>query len=532
MEAVGFAKIVCIAAVFGIGTATASPAQTFTVLSTFSGPNGADSVAPLVQATDGNFYGTTEIGGMYDNGGTIFRVTPDGKLGTIYNFCPPPGCTTGMNPFSGLAQAPNGNLYGTAAFGGTGISTEQCGGLSCGTVFEITPAGKLTALYNFCSHMNRQGTCTDGAIPRALALGPNGNVYGVTLAGGTGNNINCGEYDDCGTIFEITPSGALTTLHNFCLHATRLEYCPDGANPNSLVVANDGNFYGTTPVGGSNETPDCTTGCGAIFRITPAGKFSLLFSFCFNLNDQSCQTGAFPQAALIQGTDGNLYGTTRSGGAHDEGTVFRVTLQGQLTTLYSFCAQSNCTDGENPEGALVQGTDGNFYGTTMHGGTNSASDCLSSSCGIIFELSPSGNLTTLYNFCSAANCTDGALPLAGLVQGTDGIFYGTSSEGGDNSCTNFYFSSGCGTVFALSTGLAPFVEANPNYGAVGRVVNILGNNLTGATSVTFNGVAAMFNVISNTYLKAEVPSGATTGTIEVTTPSGTLNSSVAFQVLQ
>jgi hypothetical protein len=145
-------------------------------------------------------------------------------------------------------------------------------------------------------------------------------------------------------------------------------------------------------------------------------------------------------------------------------------------------------------------------------------------------MSPSGQLTTLHTFCSQTNCGDGAANsdgYQGVIQATNGTFYGLTEFGGSTGCGGI----GCGTVFSIDMGLGPFVEAFPNGGKTGRVIGILGNNLTGTTSVTFNGMSAAFDVLSDTHIRATVPEGATSGTIEVTTPSGTLNSNVAFQVL-
>jgi uncharacterized repeat protein (TIGR03803 family) len=191
-----------------------------------------------------------------------------------------------------------------------------------------------------------------------------------------------------------------------------------------------------------------------------------------------------------------------------------------FTTLVSF----NKTNGANP-GGLVQASDGNFYGTTPEGGTNTTS-CYGNGCGTVFKITPGGTLTTLYSFCSKSGCTDGANP-GGLIQATNGNFYGTTADGGTSSACS---SPGCGTVFVLSVGLGPFVETRPTSGKVGAAVIILGNNLTGATSVTFNGRAAAFRVVSNTEITTMVPRGATTGPVKVKTPSGTLTSNVNFRV--
>ncbi len=200
------------------------------------------------------------------------------------------------------------------------------------------------------------------------------------------------------------------------------------------------------------------------------------------------------------------------------GTVFKLTPAGKLTTMYSFCAQSNCTDGMFPAG-LIEATDGNFYGTTSGGGAN-LPNCpgLLTTCGTVFKITPTGQLTTLYTFIGP----DGAGPEAGLIQSTDGNFYGTTAWGGTYNS---------GTAFRISMGLAPFVRLQITSGKVGQARIILGQGLTGTTNVSFNGVPASFTVYSDTALLAKVPAGATTGSVTVTTPSGTLTSNVAFQVI-
>ena len=223
-----------------------------------------------------------------------------------------------------------------------------------------------------------------------------------------------------------------------------------------------------------------------------------------------------PYDGLIQAPDGNFYGTT--GGSLctsvNCGTIFKITPDGNFTNLYTFCAQAGCSDGATPTAGLIQATDGNLYGTTTVGGAGNQ--------GTVFEITTASQLTTLYNFCTQQDCPDGKSPFGGLLQATDGNFYGTTYQGGSN------FS---GTVFKVSTGLGPFVRATPNSGKVGAKVSILGTNLNGATSLSFNGTAASFTVVSSSQITTKVPAGATTGTVTVTTPgNGTLNSNVAFRV--
>ena len=309
-----------------------------------------------------------------------------------------------------------------------------------------------------------------------------------------------------GTVFKVTPAGALTTLYSFCALAA----CADGELPQApLIQATDGNFYGTTPGGGVH-------GAGTVFRITPTGVLTTLHSF-------DATDGANPYSGLVQASNGAFYGTTADGGRRDEGTIFEMTPSGKLKTIYNFCSIPYCPDGVVPYAGLIQANDGRFYGTTDAGGATNS--------GVIFKITVNGTLTTLYSFCAEGypNCTDGGNPFAGLLQGTDGNFYGTTFEGGDPTCTT---NLGCGSVFSLSTGLTSFVKSLPGAGKVGARIGILGTDLTGATQVTFNGTAAQFTVQSPTLIVTLVPAGATSGTIQVTLPNGTLSSNVPFYVLR
>jgi uncharacterized repeat protein (TIGR03803 family) len=452
--------------------ATAATAQTkFTTLLSFEGTNGANPhYVYLVQGTDGKLYGTTYV--STGSGGTVFKITTGGALTTIYTFCPSgEPCTHGAQPDAGLVLATNGNFYGTTMNAGANSN-------SVGTVFQITPAGKLTTLHNFDS--------TDGDEPEVgLIQASSGKLFGTTTIGGSSN---------VGTIFDITTAGSFTSLHSFV--GTDGDY-PDG----KLVQATDGNFYGTTK--------EVSSGDGTVFKITPAGKLTTLHKF-----DET--DGGGPTSGLVQATNGNFYGTTSGGGAHTSGTVFQITPAGKLTTLYSFCAKTDCADGANPSAGLIQANDGNLYGTTFSGGAN-----CNGGCGTLFKITTSGAFTKLYDFCSKSACADGSQPQGGLVQHTNGTLYGTTYYGGTD---------GLGTVFSLSVGLAPFVETLPTSGAVGSKVIILGTALTGATGVSFDGTAATFKVVSGSEITTTVPAGATTGTVKVTTPSGTLSSNVAFVV--
>jgi len=397
----------CIIVLFCFAAAIASPAQGifFTTLANFDYTNGSFPSGTLVQASDGNFYGTANDSGA--NGvGTVFKVTAAGTLTTLHSF----DGGDGAYPVSGVVQGSDGNFYGTTVVGGAD------GG---GVIFKITPRGTLTTFYNFCSQPN----CTDGDETRAgLVQASDGNFYGTTFLGGADNSCPVWNGDGCGTAFKITPAGTLTTLYSFCDQPN----CADGANPYAgLVQGSDGNFYGTAQYGGNLGCDSSGFGCGTVFKITASGTLTTLHTF-------DGPEGAWPYAALVRGSDGDLYGTASGGGTNNAGTIFKISTVGTLTTLYNFCSQPNCADGSIPENELVQASDGNFYGTVGGGGANS--------WGVVFKITPGGSMTTLYNFCSQPYCADGGGPRAGLVQATDGNFYGTTTAGGTD---------GLGTVFRL-----------------------------------------------------------------------------------
>jgi uncharacterized repeat protein (TIGR03803 family) len=317
----------------------------------------------LTMGNDGNFYGTAWGGGS--NGvGTIFKMTTGGTftISELISF----SYGNGENPPAALTLGNDGNFYGTTRAGGY---TNLDGGFGYGTVFKVTPTGVLTTLVSFAN--------TNGGLPYSgLTLGNDGNFYGTTYYGGTNGNY--------GTVFKVTTNGTLTMLVSFAN--------TNGANPYAaLTLGNDGNFYGTTSRGGTNGSP----GYGTVFNVTTNGTLTRLVSFA-NTN------GANPQAALTLGEDGNFYGTTAGGGTNgSHGTLFKVTANGTLTTLVSF----NNTNGAAPEAPLTFGQDGNLYGVTVAGGTNSA---YCAGCGgyeysgTVFELimppPPSIGITMFSNF--------------------------------------------------------------------------------------------------------------------------------------
>lgn len=382
-------------------------------------PNG-----PLLQASDGNFYGTTRSGGNMTCPpsssprycGVIFKMTPDGTESVLYSFGSVPN--DGFAADGRLIQGADGALYGVTALGG-----EYGGG---GTIFRITLDGEYAVLHSF-------GAPGEGYVPvGGLTEAGDGNFYGVTSNGGANHCFQIPAADgNCGTIFRMTPDGVVTQLYSFGSSIA------DGVEPlHPPVEASDGNFYGTTVSGGANScsTSGATNNCGTVYRMTPAGEVTILHSFGASRED-----GIAPQGSLIQAGDGALYGTTPSGGggpclfAFFCGTVFRMTLAGEVTTLHAF-ALASVQEGYGPSPNLALGADGNLYGTTVSGG-----DGPRGSTGTVFRIALDGTKTTLYSF-GEANVEPGG-PEGGLIQGSDGAFYGTTFYDG-------MFSSG--TIFKLT----------------------------------------------------------------------------------
>jgi uncharacterized repeat protein (TIGR03803 family) len=387
-----FAKIAFLLLVFCVATPLASPAQTLTTLHSFSYADGAYPRDALIQGADGILYATTEGGGStncnninQDGCGTIFKITTAGAFTSVYSFCTQPPCQVGYQPWGSLFQASDGNFYGTSNQGGHGW------------VFKMTPTFGVSGLHMF--------TGGDGAYPfGALLEGPDGNLYGTTSGD---------EFRTNGTVFKITTAGVLTNLHIFM--------GSDGDSPvSNLVLGPDGFFYGTTLYGGNNN---CNFGCGTIFKVSSGGDFSTIHMF-------TGADGSQPSAGLALGIDGNLYGTT-TGTSGGPATVFKISLGGTLTTIHNFTG----SEGFGSTGSLLLASDGNFWGTTASGGNQE---------GTIFKVTPGGTLTTIHSFRSDG--ADGAMPAGGLLQASDGNFYGTTSAGGAHAPN--------GTVFMLTGPMA------------------------------------------------------------------------------
>jgi uncharacterized repeat protein (TIGR03803 family) len=398
---------------------------TYSVLYSFCSEGGAsctdgtEPVAGLIEDSSGNLYGTTEGGGangIYD--GTVFKVGASGEETVLYSF---DAGAAGNGPVAGLIEDSAGNLYGTTS----------------AAVFKLNTSGQLKVLHAF-------GGSPDGEGPGSgLIEDSDGNLYGTTQGGGANGSANSGFGG--GTVFKVDSSGNETVLYSFC----SLANCTDGEQPLAgLVLDSAGNVYGTTQLGG-NSNSDCNggnsnDGCGVVFEVSPAGKETVLYSFC---SVADCADGSNPVAGLLMDSSGNLYGTTLSGGSSAIfGTVFKLDTAGKETVLHSF---TGSPDGDVPRGGLVEDSAGNLYGTTSDGGANSEAD-FGQGGGTVFKVDTAGGETVLYSFCSATDCTDGLQPYAGLYLDSSGNLYGTTSYGGANTAANGNL--GGGTVFKLAAG--------------------------------------------------------------------------------
>jgi uncharacterized repeat protein (TIGR03803 family) len=415
-----------------------------------------------------------------------------------------------------IAQGRDGNLYTTSANGGTGNN---------GTMFKVTPSGTLSVVYSF--NFDPGNTPFSG-----VTLGTDGNFYGTTELNGEGP----------GTAYKITPKGVATALHYFgnsgdgaCPYAAPIEAADgdyygttttvcgfgsqstvykltsagvlttlytftDGSNVTSPVVQGaDGNFYGTSASGGAN-------GDGAIFKMTPSGTVTILHNF-------TGTDGSAAYAGLIQASDENFYGVTYTGGSANAGVIFKVTSSGTYTVLHNL---NGTTDGNGPFSSVTQATDGKLYGTANAGG--------SSKLGTLFSVTTSGTFTVLVNF----NGTNGSIPNSHMKQNTNGVLYGDTYQGGNLSlCSN----NGCGVVYSLSIGAKPFINLESTSGKVGSKIGILGQGFSKSSTVKFGGVTATsFKLTGTTFILATVPAGAVDGKVTVTTGSTTLTSLQTFIV--
>jgi uncharacterized repeat protein (TIGR03803 family) len=593
----------------------------YNVLHNFDSLNTSDGASPeagLIRGGDLNYYGTTQDGGQNNNSGTVVQVTPTGQVNVLHSF-DYLNASDGDAPVASLVLGPGGYFYGTTAYGGQ-YAQHAVAGYNGGIIFKIDTSGNYTVLHSF-----NPNSTADGNTPvSALVVGTDGNLYGTTSLGGLYGN---------GTVFEIAPDGTgFKLLHSFNPNDTT-----DGAQPDAaLVVGSDGTFYGTTVGGGQYRTENAPIGYGTVFSITSGNTFALLHSF----NGNSTTDGNSPETPLILAGDGNLYGTTYLGGLYGDGTIFEITPTTKaFTQLHSFMPNSTA-DGYLPESALLLGSDGSLYGTTELGGlydygtiykltvpgaggthppptvtsfTPSSGPVGTSvtitgtnftgATAVLFSGTPAATFTvnsavsisvivpagattgtiavttaggkaisgTQFNVTAInvsvkslvfspavvppeGNTTgtitlSGAAPVGGApVVLTEGTFtIGTYTVPADSATTTapltfnqfaalgvytftatYNSTSAFGTVLlANPPGITSFT---PSGAAVGTSVVIAGGYFTGATSVSFHGTAASFTVNADTSITAVIPTGATTGTVSITTPGGTTTSTTVFFV--
>jgi uncharacterized repeat protein (TIGR03803 family) len=384
------------------GSSPASTTSHFSILYTFK--DGADGAAPnggLVRDTSGRLYGTTVTGGGSAYTGVVFDVDQKGNENVLHTF----NGFDGQTPEAGVVRDAAGNIYGTTLNGGSSDN---------GVVFKVDTGGNETVLHSFGG--------SDGLNPQSsLVRDAAGNLYGTTQIGGS--------FGD-GVVFKVDASGNETVLHSF--DGT------DGNYPVAGVIRDSaGNLYGTTIFGGNSG---CNMGCGVVFELHPNGTETLLHSF-------AGMDGQWPEAGLVQDSAGNLYGTTFNGGASSCfdgcGVVFKLDQRGKESIVHRFyrcvtCA-SSIRDGINPVGSLVRDANGNLYGTTLSGGGDS-SVCSSTGCGIVFEINSGGTESVLHSF----NGTDGSAPVGALVRDSAGNIFGATAAGGSSSCVY-----GCGLIFKI-----------------------------------------------------------------------------------
>jgi len=421
--------VVAAAAMLGSRSVGAAPQSAPTVklrtLYQFQGASSGDGAVPgagVIVDEQGNLYGTTEYGGTAtcDTGslagcGTMFKVDPTGKETFVFSF----DGTNGFYPQGSLIKDASGNLYGTTADGGGNGFPD-----GPGNVFKIDKKGQETVLYAFTGYPD------DGSAPGAgVTFDADGNLYGTTSEGGA----NCGS---CGTVFEVDRAGKETVLYTFTDGAS-------GHSPTSRLIRDaQVNLYGTTLRGaGAGD-------CGTVFKLDTVGNLTVLHTFEGNPDGCNPSRGVIPDAA------GNLYGTTDNGGSSPEcshgcGVVYKLDPTGKETILHMFTPGGEDEDGSTPYAPPTLGRDGNLYGTTFEGGGSSNCSPAYNGCGTVYKIDKNGNETILYHFTGGA---DGAIPLGWLVPDGKGHVFGTASAGGNTSeCSgNHNRASGCGTVFEIT----------------------------------------------------------------------------------
>ncbi len=459
-----FPKLVVFALTFALlAVPTLALAQTYSVVTNLftTGITGPNSPATIAQGRDGNLYSSGLGGGAFNNGG-VYSVTPGGTYNTFWSV---PSIDLGF--YGGVILGTDGSFYGVTAQRGTNGS---------GTVFKLSSTGVETILHAFSD----TGDGGNPATPPVQAA--DGNYYGVTEGQ---------PFLPSPTMYKITAAGVFSTVHTF-------NNTTEGYNISAgLIQGTDGNLYGCTVYGGTGNA-------GTIFKITTSGVVTVLHAFTGLADGNGCYY------TLVQGTDGKLYGTAGSG-TFGAGIVFKITTSGSYSAIHQI---NGTTDGFGIKSGLIQATDGNFYGVTQNQG--------SATNGTLYKITSTGTYTVVHNFDSPT----GDIPASAPYQHTNGILYGSTTYGGSGA------NSGAGVFYSLNISAAPFAKLLTKSGKVGSTVEILGQGFTGSTAVSFGGVnATSFSVTSDTYMTANVPTAAKTGTVSVTRPSGALTSLIQFKII-
>jgi uncharacterized repeat protein (TIGR03803 family) len=522
-------------AVLALAASTLLQAQTYTDLFDFDGTNhGCCSIYPgmLAQGRDGNLYGTTLQGGA-NSRGAIFKSTLSGTVTLLHSF----NLTDGASPQGGLSLAADGNFYGSTTSGGSH---------SAGTIFKITPSGTFSVIYNFSNGIDDRGFPRNSPVP-----GPDGALYGTTVEGsnstvykvttsGTLRTIaivglevdgpltlatdgkfygvtNVGGTSNRGTVFSVTTTGVLKTIFNFVDATGSLPYGP-------IMQSADGNFYGTASAGGS-------LGGGVVYKLTSAGVYTVLHNF----DSTTRSLGFLPTTGVVQGSDTFLYGVTAGGGAHLDGTIFKIKPDGSgFADIFDF----DGTKGSIPYSQPLLHTNGKIYGQTNSGGSHNDGVIYSLAAGLKSFIQP----VPLKQAKVGASVGILGQNLSTATQVLFGAGAGTFTTTG-NTFMNAHPATGATTgvitvkepsgnlVSPLIFKIVPAILSfNPPNGPVGTQVVITGTSYTQATGVKFGTKAATFTVNSDTQITATVPTGAVTGKISVTTPGGTATSATDFTV--
>jgi uncharacterized repeat protein (TIGR03803 family) len=521
------------------GTALPAGAQTYKDIYNAGGLNGIQNpVGAIAQGRDGNLYSASSNGGTFY--GAIFKVTPAGVAKVINDI--------GYFPDGGMTLGTDGDFYGVDSDGGV---FGNCGEAACGQVYKVSSGGKMTLLHNFTNGGDGESpqpapieatngifygttnstvysvtskgvfntlhtfTGTDGTNPQgALVQGSDGNLYGETVSGGSAGD---------GVIYKISPGGDFAVLHNFT-------GAPDGAQGDfPLIQASDGNFYGVTLAGGSFY--------GIVFKLTPGGNYTVIHTFSDGPGD-----GAAPSAGLMQATDGNIYGVTSGGGTSGDGTIFSITTGGAYSVIYNFSPAT----GYNPSSPLRQSTSGKLYGETYIGGNLSI--CGGFGCGTFYSfdlgLSPFVRLMTTSDaelskveiLGQGFSKTTSEVKFGGVLATTiavTGTTFITATVPAGAQTGPVTVTTGTTTLTSTQTFsvLPALTSFTPASGPVGTAVTIVGSALLHTKGVTFDGVAATkFTVNSDTQVTADVPTGAKTGKIAITTTTGSAVSKASFKV--